>query len=634
MFFFNLSFPEFMALFTAASGVVVALYLLNRARRKQKVATLRFWVKAERPTSSSHRRRIQQPWSLLLQIVSIALLLLALSQLRIGSPDTTSRDHVLILDTSAYTAAKGRRGVLLDDAKTAAHAYIRALPSTDRVMLVRADGLATPATAFETNRDVLGEAIQRSRPGANALNLDEALAFAAQASHLNGRRAGEIVYAGPARVLENEASLQQTAAIPGLRVLPVASNVENCGLRKIGLRRDPNDPGTWDIFVSARNYGTVARNVPLVLQFGGSPVATRTLHLSPGKEEDVSFEFKTRAAGWLEARLLIDDALPDDNRAILELPESRPLKVTVYSDQPELLKPILSSNPHVEAAYLPISKYESTGAGARIVILDRFRPNETPKTGSIWIQPPATGSPVPVKATVTNVPITRWRSDHSLGEGLRTRQLKIDSVEVFSAAKEDIPVAEVEAGPVVLARPGRHRTVVLGFHPSTTAMRYELATPLLFANLLRWLEPDVFRRQELIAGSAGVVSVPMESDAEQSQVRVITGDAQQLPFTVSNRTLRFFSGTPGTVRVLTSNREQVYSLTLPEIGTAVWQPPAGAKRGVPSRMDAPFVRDIWQWLAVLGALGLFGEFWIYGRRREQAVHTAGIHVRDPIRKAS
>jgi len=40
----------------------------------------------------------------------------------------------------------------------------------------------------------------------------------------------------------------------------------------------------------------------------------------------------------------------------------------------------------------------------------------------------------------------------------------------------------VEAGPVIVARPGKPKIVVIGFHPARSAMRYELATPLLFAN--------------------------------------------------------------------------------------------------------------------------------------------------------
>ena len=58
------------------------------------------------------------------------------------------------------------------------------LPARDRVMLVRADGMATPATAFEPDRRKVEAAIAASQPGATALNLDQALAFA---RHIQGQ---------------------------------------------------------------------------------------------------------------------------------------------------------------------------------------------------------------------------------------------------------------------------------------------------------------------------------------------------------------------------------------------------------------------------------------------------------------
>ena len=61
---------------------------------------------AEKPPVLKHRRKLQQPWSLLLQLLSLLLLLLAIAQLRFGSPSRSSRDHVLILDTSAWMAAR------------------------------------------------------------------------------------------------------------------------------------------------------------------------------------------------------------------------------------------------------------------------------------------------------------------------------------------------------------------------------------------------------------------------------------------------------------------------------------------------------------------------------------------------
>src|SRR5574340_444715 len=158
MYFLNLTFAQFLAVFGSVAAVTVALYLLDRSRRRQLVPTLRFWMAAREPAVVKRRKRIQQPWSLILQLVSIALLLLAIAQLRWGSPAGAPRDHVLILDTSAWMAAISEGKSLMEAARERAKAYIRAIPARDRVMLVRADALTTPATAFEPDRKKLQEA--------------------------------------------------------------------------------------------------------------------------------------------------------------------------------------------------------------------------------------------------------------------------------------------------------------------------------------------------------------------------------------------------------------------------------------------------------------------------------------------
>ena len=199
MYFLNLSLFQFLAVFGSISALSVALYLLDRSRRKQVVSTLRFWMAAEQPAVAARRRRIQQPWSLVLQLVSMALLVLAIAQLRLGTPDEAGRDHVIVLDTSAWMSARSGNRALIDIARDRARQYLRALPGRDRVMLVRADALATPATAFETDRRKVDTAIRASEPGSTALNLDQALAFARRVQRQDGRRAGEIAFIGAGR---------------------------------------------------------------------------------------------------------------------------------------------------------------------------------------------------------------------------------------------------------------------------------------------------------------------------------------------------------------------------------------------------------------------------------------------------
>jgi hypothetical protein len=633
--FLNLSLGELIGIAGAVSAGVVALYLLDKSKRHQVVASLRFWMPADSRTEMKHRKRIQQPWSLLLQILSLICLIIALAGPRLGTDDS-GLDHVLLLDTSAWMGARVNRTNLMDEARNSALAYVKALPSHDRVMLVRADALATPVTAFEADRQVLNDAIRQSQPGASALNLPLALEFAQRAQKLQAQRPGEIVFAGAGRVPEDEANLTNLPS--NLRVLQVNGAMEDVGLRKIGLRRSTTAPETWDVFVSLRNYGLKSRDVGLELQFGGAPIGTKSFSLKPGEEQQATFAYRTKAAGYLEARLNSRDAFPQDDRAVVELPSEKPLHVVVYSNEPALLKPLIASSPQVDAVFATEAQYDPR-VKADIVILDRFAPSARPLADAIYIEPPAAGSPIPVKGTKSNIKLEGWRTDSPLGAGLRTKDVLLASAEVFTPAPGDLTVAESVDGPLIVARPGARpgspKIAVLGFHPVKSSMKYELATPLLVANTLHWMAPDAFRSREVEAGTVGTVTVPVDRGIDPSTVRVITEDQRPLPFTIEDNTLRFFSGAPGTVRVLTGDRELVYSQTLPDVSEALWKPPATVRRGIPrSAGNVISTTDIWQWFAIIGVLGLLLDWLLFGRSRAYRLKAAASTLTNIWRKAS
>ena len=618
MYFLNFSFLQFLAVFGAVSALSVALYLLDRSRRKLVVSTLRFWIAAEQPAVAARRRRVQQPWSLLLQLISMGLVLLAIGQLRLGTPAQAGRDHVIVLDTSAWMAERSGNRTLMDVARDRARQYLKALPVRDRVMLVRADGMATPATAFETDRKKIETAIAASEAGATALNLDQALVFARHVQGQDGHRVGEIAFIGPGRTAPRDPA---AAALPrNLRVISIPDNVENVGLRKIGMRRSGADSELWEIYVAVRNYGVRPHTVNLSLDFGPPGPAgrvaagSRSLTLAAGSESEASFEYRTSAAGMLGVHLSPHDSYPNDDHAELELPAQPALAVVVYSAQPELLRPVLAAMPRIAAVYRRPENYRSDDAG--LVILDRFIPPRRPQADSLWIDPPAMGSPIPVRTTVEQAAFSRWDTEHPGAAGLHTKDFILDHATVFEVGAGDGRIGEVAVGPVIVARPGKPKIVVLGFHPVLTGMRYELATPLLFANLIRWIAPEIFRRYEISGGSVGAVKLVMDQDTAAADVKVTADDGSAVPFTMRERTLNFFSGTPGEVKVVAGDREYLYSLTLPELWESKWTPPADAHLGVPRfREIVESTTDLWPWLALAGGLGLLAEWVLYGRFR-------------------
>jgi len=619
----NLSVAEFAAIFSTVTAVLVTLYLLDRSRRRVTAATLRFWKASASSLQQTHKRRIQQPWSLILQLLSIALLLLAIGELVLGSRER-GRDHVLILDTSAWMGARTGHGTLMDEARASAMAYVRSLPHADRVLLIRADGLATPAGALDSNRGAVEQSIRSSQPGSSALNLQQAFDFARQFQRLHTTRPGEIVFAGAGRV----AAAEPVTDLPAnLRVLPVTALVNNLGLRKIGLKRSDEDPSVWQVFVAVRNYGANPRTAAVELRFGGALVGARALTLAPNSDQETTFRLRTQAAGLLEARINANDALPEDDRAALELPSQRPARVVVFSSEPSLLRPVLTANPQVQAEFHPPSAWKAD-VRADVLVFDGFAPSPAPATPSIYLDPPPRESPVRVRSMVAKATLKSWNPEHELGAGLRTKDIEIESGSVFTPEPQDITVASIEAGPVIVARPGSNgspKLVVFGFHPVRSKMRYELATPLVFANVLRWMHPNVFRRWELNAGVPGDVAAELGKGVDASAVSVTEESGLPVPYTIDGERLRFFVGSPGNIRVVEGDREIVYSLTLPDVGETAWVIPKGARRGVPARNPADNkLIDLWPWLTALGGLGLLAEWMLYGRgQRRVRVVRAG-----------
>jgi hypothetical protein len=620
--FLNLSLLQFGVALGAIAAFSVALYLLDRNRRRQVVATLRFWVMPGQPAPVTRRRRIQQPLSLLLQLLGMLLLLLAIAELQFGNPLARRRDHVLVLDNSAWMGAAlpGRQGnTLMDMGRANAIAWLRAVPSSDRVLLVRANGLATPATAWELDHRKIVKAILETEPGVTVLSLSQSLQFARNLQRQSGSTSGEVVYVGPGRITKQEAASMAVPQANNLRILPVDDPVENVGLRSVGARRADDDPGAWKVLVRVRNYGRSVRTANLTLNFGHAPVGAQAVQLPGDSEKEVNFTVHTNAAGVLETRLYPRDAFGADNFAALELPQHRSVHVVVYSAQPELLRPAFAADPRINAEFRGIPQYSPENDG--LIVIDRLSPPSPPKGNVLWIDPPADKSPVPIRQHSTQGGNLQWVPGIPVTESLRAHSARVESASIFEKGPNDVVAATIDEGPVIVARTvDKVRTVVVGFEPFTGALRFELSTPLLVANALRWLAPDAFREVDVGTQSAGAVAAPF-TDSGKAPVEVLTDNGNILPFNVRDKSIMFFAGDPSRVRVISGNTERVYSLTLPEMWDVKWTPPAGVKRGIPPFSD-PVRRStvLWPWLALGGATLLIAEWLIFGRQTTSRLH--------------
>ena len=627
MFFLNLSAAEFFALLGVLGGLVSLLYLLDRSKRRKVVSTLRFWTPAKSAAGQQSRKKVQDPWSFLLQLLALLFLLLAIAQLQWGTRERQGRDHILLLDSSAWSAQQQAQSQeqVLDQEKVLAADYIRGLPKRDRVLIARVSGIATPVTAFTNNQTQLLRAINATESDYSALNLDQTFEFArqAQANQLQAGTAGhpgDVVYIGPGMsAVESPATKQPEH----LRIINVAPRRENVGLARIEVRRDPRTGGGWLATVTARNYGQTDQSVRVETQFDSSRFSPRLLRLAAGQEATTTVTFTTTGAGKFKVNLAPGDTLPIDDTAQISLPSAAVLSVAVFTNRPEILRPLLEADHRLSARLYSTSSY-TPRPSADVVLLDSFSPSQAPQIPTLWLNPPREHSPLRISQSVDDTAITAWHPDSGVSSGLQARETHIPHANIFEEFQGDIPVASVAGGDIVLARAGRpnHPAIAaIGFDPLEGPLRFEVTTPLLVSHLLYWLAPESLREKDFAATPLGPATVTLDAKEDTSGLRVLDDRGVSVPFTLHDRSLSLFASRPSIIRIITRERERVLSLTLPAIAAYSWNPTDVVRGLPPDSRFTPSATDLWKYLALAAAFCLISEWWFFGRRRRSLWHS-------------
>ncbi|MDZ7637372.1 MAG: VWA domain-containing protein [Bryobacterales bacterium] len=591
--FLGLSLLQFLAAAGVVSTVVVALYFLDRRRRRVVVSSFRFWSDARMERHPLPQRRIQQPWSLLLQILALLCLLAALADVRWTANDFRSLDHVLVLDASSAMRARDGQQSLLERAKRFAIRYVRSLPAGDRVMVVASDGTPRPSSGFEEDIADVESAIAATTAGSTALNLEEALGFARQ---MLGRSesAGDIVYVGGLWVAGSEAPAI-AGELENLRVIPVEAELANAYFEKVALKPSAEDPGLWTAYLTVGNRGATL-DVPLQIAFGGAPVAATRVRVPANAAVSFPVEFRSGSAGWVDFRLDVADSIRADNVARVELPRSGGVRLQVCTGNRAAFEALAKAYPAWQAEYSDASPCV-VGAGVDFVVLDRVAPAGPLRVPALWIQPPASPAWQTRRVDLSAAAVS-WNAVSPMSEGLRAKDIALKSVDVLTPATADEVIASVAAGPIALARRGTVPQVAWGFHPLLSEMRFEVTTPLLFANTFRWLVSASAVPEEISIGAAGSVLLADLDSAQSGDLEVVDARGTAMPVSRGKDGWQFFAGSTGLYRVKQGHRESIVSLTLPEVPGVKWEPPkekilAGMPGG--SGIDAP--PRWWPWLA-------------------------------------
>ncbi len=614
-----LSPVEIAVVWAGLAATALWLYLHHRRPQRRKVSTLRFWASIQ-PISQPRRRKLREPWAFLAQILFLLLLVLALANPRWGQA-FEGRSVAMVLDTSIWSQAHSAgQPAWIDLERAQALRLLDSLPGGDRVLLLRAEADAPPILPFTSDRASLRRAILEAQPSSVAADLPRALEMGRAA--LGGERRGLLVYVGPGLLTSEQAhSLDQfrveveSAESSGgqsqflMRLVGDWPSVQNRGITRLSLRRDATQPDRWRLLTQLKNYGSQKADVVLAFSVNGQPIGQRKLSLAPESLANAQDEFNWDQGGTLQAEITPPDALQADDRAMVNLPAFRAVRVAVFgntaSPSAADLLSVLSSDPYVQVQILPPEL--SVNVSPDIAIYQGVNLPAQPSFNSIWF---LSGAAV---AGSRPMRVTGWNSQHPVTRWVRTRDISVRNPAALKVVPGDTVLAYTEGdppAPLILAREQNgYRILIVGFNPHDSNFPLESAFPLLMAGSVEWMTRSVDEVADSF--SAGEIDLP------GPVTKITAPSGKEVPFARKGAGVHLLAFETGNYRVSGPGGETNVTVNPPSLPAQRVQPTAVEAAEVEGEPRPPAAWDLWRWLVLLAAVALWLEWWLYYSARER-----------------
>ena len=612
---------EVAVVWTGLAATALWLYLHHRRPQHRKVSTLRFWASVQ-PISQPRRRKLREPWAFLAQILFLLLLILALANLRWG-PAFEGRNVAIVLDASIWSQAHpAGEPAWIDQERAEALRLLDSLPRTDRVLLLRAEAGAPPIWPFRTDREALRRAILNTQPSSVAADLPRVLEVGRAALGTGGR--GLLVYVGPGLVDPEQArqldefraeveSAENNAGQPQFlaRLVGDWPSVKNRGITRLSVRRDAAQPDRWHLLTQLKNYSKDKTEFTLSVSVSGQPLGQRKVSLGPEALASAEDVFTWDKGGLLEAEISPPDALEADNRASVNLPAFRTVRVAVFTSSANPppfvtdLLTVLSSNPYVQTQLVPPGLKASIFTD--VAIYQGAKLPSEPDFNTVWFMssPSAAGSR-PVR-------VTGWNSQHPVTKWVRTRDISVRNPASPEVQPGDTVLAYTEGNPpspLILARETNgQRLLIIGFDPHDSNLPLESAFPLLMAGSLEWMTRSVDEVADSL--SAGELDLPGPAS------KVIAPSGREVPFAREGANAHFIAQETGIYRIVAPAGETSIAVNPPALPSQQMQLTASETGSPEGESLPPAAWNLWRWLVILAVVALGMEWWLYYSARER-----------------
>lgn len=597
--------------------VIIAFYLLKLRRKEHEISSTYLWRKMIRDVEANAPwQKLKPNLLLLLQLLFLAVLILAAARPFTLGEDALGQNLILIIDSSASMSASDVRPTRLEAAKTRAAQIVDETPGERRVTVIEAGPAARLRVSATGDLRLAHQAIEEIQPGMGGSQLGMALELA---SAVASRQPETDIFV----LSDGRGTLPERLILHGrLHYLQIGISGENQAVSQFNLEYLAG--GGLQAFIQATNYGSQPVRRRLDVLADGRAVSAFDLELPAQASTSVVAADLPGSARTIEARLEGSDLLAADDTASAVVRRPAPVNVALVSSGDLFLSTALKLLPNVELSSVEPGAALPEGQ-TDLVIYDRTVPDSLPASGALWFIAPPKSTPFFTVTGLAELPSAR--AVDSADPLLRNAAL--DEVFIFDSVDISLPgwantalagdLADGSSVPLLIyGEQGGRRTAVLAFDLSHSDFPLNIAFPITLANTINWLVPPgegsvaaALRPGETLAFDlpAGVTEAVFSlPDGKRSAVQAVDGRAV---FTATNQQgiyevqWKDELPIPFAVNLFSPLESNVTpSDNLPGVETRTSQASSGAEAGQ---------REWWRWFALAALLLLAAEWLVYQR---------------------
>ncbi len=610
------------AAFVAAAFAVpiILLYILRLRRREVVVSNHFLWQQLLRDNAANTPwQKLRRNLFLLLQLIILALLVVALARPVVAVPTVSAGRVAILLDASAsMNATDGENGTRWQNAQQQALALVDQMGIGDEMLVLRVGTTVDALSEYSSDPVQLRSAINAAQAGQGGADWETAFTLAVAGAAGNDNFRTFVISDGSNGTLSQ---VVLPASVPQPHLISVGSERDNLAITALAVRAVTGDNPL--IFAQVQHYGEGEVRFSLTLRLDGVLWISEGATLAADSTRSFVFDV-AQAFSTVEATLVLPnvvDYLPQDNVAYAVAPNSQTRRILLISaDSARYLAQVLAVLPNVQVVQgdatlsdLPTGQFDS-------YIFEGYLSTTLPDADMLIVNPPRSSRLFTLGTYSDQTQgIETLQPDHPL---LTYADFSAVNVQEVRTVESDIlqPIVMADGGALLLAGEQNGQQIALmPFQLSASDLPLQITFPIFTANLLEWFTPLTRLTPEVQLQVSAPITLTLPLNATNARIiapdqrEIVLGrdesytqtDALGLYTVEAMQDDRVLLSQPVAVNLFDERESNLTPLTnVPLSGTAVAN---DANRDFS-------LRELTGWFALIALLILVFEWWLYHRQ--------------------